>query len=91
MDVLLIIARLFDVSGTAGDRPCISDHRCPAHFCAFCDTQIKAAEIATASSLPSSRPWKYVAGVKNCYAKLLIGFDTKGFREENAAFCQFIR
>jgi hypothetical protein len=24
-------------------------------------------------TLPSSRPWKYIAGVKNCYAELLMG------------------
>jgi len=32
---------------------------------------VKAAVISTLSSLPTSRPWKYVAGVKNCYADSL--------------------
>ncbi|MCC3406050.1 MAG: hypothetical protein JGK17_10740 [Microcoleus sp. PH2017_10_PVI_O_A] len=34
----------------------ISDQRCAAHFGAPCGIQLKAAEISTPSSLPSSRP-----------------------------------
>ena len=29
-------------------------------------------------TLPSSRPWKYIAGVKNCYAELLMGVGETG-------------
>ncbi|MEG4574851.1 hypothetical protein QUA56_19495 [Microcoleus sp. N3A4] len=76
---LLITTRLFQLSGTAGDRSCMSGQRWRrAPFGAACGIQVKAAVISTPSSLPSSRPPKYVTGVKNCYAKLLTGHGAWG-------------
>ncbi|MCY7382562.1 MAG: hypothetical protein LH628_08300 [Microcoleus sp. CAN_BIN18] len=87
---LLIIARSFEVSGTGGDRA----HVCPTSAVrrtegAWCGIQVNA-EISTPSSLPSSRSYKYVAGVKNCYAQLLMGFETEDRSKENSAFCHLI-
>ncbi len=69
---LVITTCSFRVSGTEGefDRSFMS---APAHFRALRGIQVKFAVISTSSSLPSSRPRKYVAGVKNCYAELLTG------------------
>ncbi|MCC3413212.1 MULTISPECIES: hypothetical protein [unclassified Microcoleus] len=79
MDFLLIIARLFEISGTAGDRPCISDQRCAAHFGALCGIQVKAAEISTPSSLPSSRPGKMLLALRIATHNYLWALKQKGF------------
>jgi len=71
---LLIIARSFEVSGTGGDRAYVCPTSAVRRTLALCvASRPKLLKYSTPSSLASSRPRKYVAGVKNCYAQLLMG------------------